>query len=333
MGVKCPPLGGDGTTSGGRSCAHRVVYVTLPARLMTIHRIDGGYAPAVLDRRNLLVTFRERMEQVIRNSGLTRSQFASIADIDRSTLSQLLSPTNRRLPRIETVAEVAATQQVSVDWLLGLSHQGPMQAEMVQEETSFEHDARSPNDERLLAWFDQSQGYKIRYVPSTLPDLLKTEDVIRYELTSYVASRPQQKIETAAARLAWTRGPGSDLECCSSMQAIDSFARGDGIWRELPKAERIAQLEHMVELTSELYPTLRWFLFDGLQRYAAPVTIFGPQRAALYLGQMYLVLTSTGHVQTLTRHFDDLIRGAVIQPNEMSDHLAGLLAEARKVRR
>jgi hypothetical protein len=70
---------------------------------------------------------------------------------------------------------------------------------MLQEQTSFEHDARSPNDERLLTWFDEAQGYKIRYVPSTLPDLLKTEDVIRYELMSFVASRPEQKIETAAA--------------------------------------------------------------------------------------------------------------------------------------
>jgi len=73
----------------------------------------------------------------------------------------------------------------------------------------------------------------------------------------------------------------------------------------------------MIELCAELYPTLRWFLFDGRERYAAPVTIFGPLRAALYLGQMYLVLTSTEHVRTLTAQFDDLIRGAVVQPNEI----------------
>ncbi len=272
------------------------------------------------------------MEQVIRGSGLTRTQFAARADIDRSTLSQLMSVSNRRLPRIETLAEVAASQQVSIDWLLGLTHEGPMQAEMLQEQTSFEHDALSPNDERLIAWFQEAQGYKIRYVPSTLPDLLKTEDVIRFELAQYVASSPEQKIETAAARLAWTRGPGSDLECCNSVQAVESLARGEGIWRTLPHPQRVAQLEYMVDLTTELYPTLRWFLFDGLQRYAAPITIFGPQRAALYLGQMYLVLTSTEHVRTLTRHFDDLIRGAVVQPNEIPTHLAMLLTVAKRHR-
>lgn len=286
----------------------------------------------MIDRPSLLTTFRERLEAVVQRSGLGRGEFAEQNQLDRSTLSQLLSSSNRRLPRAETLAEIASTQQVSIDWLLGLAHAGPMQAEMLQEQTSFAENALSYNDERLIGWFEEARGYKIRYVPSTIPDLLKTEDVIRYELAHYVASRPEQKIETAAARLAWTRGPESDLETCNSLQAIESLARGEGIWRGLPHAQRVAQMEHMIELTDELYPTLRWFLFDGLQRYAAPVTIFGPQRAALYLGQMYLVLTSTEHVRTLTRHFDDLIRGAVVQPNEISDYLAELLRSSRRVR-
>jgi hypothetical protein len=116
------------------------------------------------------------------------------------------------------------------------------------------------------------------------------------------------------------------------VQSVESFARGEGIWRALPHAQRIEQIEHMIELTRTLYPTLRWFLFDGLQRYAAPVTVFGPQRAALYLGQMYLVLTSAEQVQTLTEHFDDLIRGATVQPNDIPAFLAEQLSVARRRR-
>lgn len=287
----------------------------------------------VTDRRHVLETFRERVLDVLGRSGMSRGEFAAAAGIDRSTLSQLLSASNRRLPRVETLTEIATSQQVSIDWLLGLSHTGPMQAELMQEQTSFAHDARSPNDERLIAWFAEAQGYKIRYVPSTLPDLLKTDAVIRHELDRYVASSPEQMIDTAAARLEWARGPGSDIECCNSMQAVESFARGEGLYRNLAHAERVAQLEHMAVLTDELYPTLRWFLFDGLQRYAAPVTIFGPRRAALYLGQMYLVLTSVEHVRTLTRHFDDLIRGATVQPNEMPAFLDEQVKVAKRSRR
>ena len=86
-------------------------------------------------------------------------------------------------------------------------------------------------------------------------------------------------------------------------------------------------------LTDELYPTLRWFLYDGLERYASPVTIFGPLRAALYLGQMYLVLTSSAHVQRLSRHFDELIRGAVIQPPDVPDFVRRLRDEVVLSRR
>ena len=283
-----------------------------------------------MDRRHMLDTFRERLDDVIGRSGLTRSAFATGSAIDRSTLSQLLSPTNRRLPRVETLAEVAATHQVSVDWLLGLSNAGPMQAEMMHEQLAFERNALSPNDERLIAWFEQARGYKVRYVPSTLPDMLKTDNLIRFELGEFVTIRPEQQIGTAAARLAWTRSPGSDLECCNSVQSVELFARGEGIWRALPHGQRIEQLEHMIELTRALYPTLRWFLFDGLQRYAAPITIFGPQRAALYLGQMYLVLTSSAQVSTLTEHFDDLIRGATVQPNEIPAFLTEQLSVARR---
>ncbi len=269
------------------------------------------------DRREMLGTFRERLAGVIAGSGLNQSRFAASTGVDRSTLSQLLSPGNRRLPRVETLAQVAETHQVSIDWLLGLTHSGPMQAEMMREQTSFALNALAPNDERLIAWFAEAEGYKVRYVPQTLPDLLKTEAVIRHELDHSVASRPEQKMETAAVRLAWTRTAGSDLECCSSVQSIESFARGEGVWRTFPIAHRRDQLRQIASLADELYPMFRWFLFDGLQRYAVPVTVFGPQRAALYLGQMYLVLTSADHVRTLSAHFDDLIRGAVVQPPDV----------------
>lgn len=284
-----------------------------------------------MQRSQLLDTFRQRLNEVIDRSRLTRSEFATTNDIDRSTLSQLLSSGNRRLPRVETLAAIAGTQQVSIDWLLGLSQSGPMQAELLQEQTSFALNALSPNDERLIAWFEEARGYKVRYVPSTLPDLLKTEQVIRFEMADFVASRPEQKIETAAVRLQWTRGPESDLECCSSVQSIEMFARGEGLWRQMPAPVRIAELERMIGLTTELYPTLRWFLFDGLQRYAAPVTIFGPKRAALYIGQMYMVLTSTEHVRTMIRHFDDLIRGAVVQANDVPAFLVEQLAIAKRM--
>ena len=284
------------------------------------------------ERQDLIRTFQERLTKVLRDSGMNQSEFAAAVGLDRSTLSQLLSSTNRRLPRLETVVAIAEQQQSSLDWLIGLSNVGPMQAEMMDEQMSFAKNALAHNDERLIGWLKDAIGYKIRYVPSTIPDLLKTDAVIRFEMSDFVATTPEQLIETASARLAWTRGPETDFECCNSIQAVESFARGVGIWRNLELKNRLAQIDHMIELCAELYPTLRWFLFDGRQRYAAPVTIFGPLRAALYLGQMYLVLTSTEHVRTLTAQFDDLIRGAVVQPPDIPAFLKEQRAIALRYR-
>ena len=83
----------------------------------------------------------------------------------------------------------------------------------------------------------------------------------------------------------------------------------------------------MIERMEELYPTLRWFLFDRRTRYSVPLTIFGPKRAAIYIGNMYFVLNSTEHIRVLTRHFDDLIRAAVQQPRDTIEFLNRLSKE------
>ncbi len=51
-------------------------------------------------------------------------------------------------------------------------------------------------------------------------------------------------------------------------------------------------------------------------RYAVTYTIFGSIRAAIDVGDMYLVLNATQPVLALTRHFDNLIRAAIVNPHE-----------------
>lgn len=279
------------------------------------------------DRRQTVETFRQRLGEVIRRSGLSRTAFAARAGLDRSTLSQLLSPGNDRLPRAETIAAIARREQVSVDWLLGLSQEGQAGTAVVVPWLEIESGAGSPTDARLARWHAEAAGYKIRYVPSTLPDLLKTEDLIHYEYRQYAAAVPEARLAQAEARLAYSRRPETDIEICSPVQALADFARGHGIWRELPVACRIAQLDSMIALLEELYPTLRWFLFDGLRSYSVPLTIFGPQRAAIYLGQMFFVFNATEHIRVLTDHFDGLIRVAAVQPTEIIGFLQGLRDE------
>ena len=280
-----------------------------------------------MDRREIVEVFRERLGEVIRRTSRSRSAFASEIGLDRSTLSQLLSSEHARLPRAETIAAIAEREQVSVDWLLGLSQDGQLRADVMAGVLQIEPGAASPADARLARWHADAAGYKIRYVPTTLPDLLKTAEVIRYEYQEYGVQVPQSRIEQAEERLAYSRLPETDMEVCSSVQSLEEFALGHGIWKNLPMANRIAQLKAMQILLDELYPTLRWFLFDGLQRYSMPLTVFGPKRAALYVGNMYVVFNSTEHIRVLTRHFDDLIRVSIVQPRDVYGFIGGLIAD------
>lgn len=266
------------------------------------------------DRNDILDVFRLRLGELVAEAGGSKVALAKALQLDRTTLTQLLSKSNRRLPRTETLVTVARHAHVSVDWLLGLRHDGPGRTEVLTPQPAIERDVVAPDDERLIGWLMDARGTKIRYVPTTLPDLMKTDDVIRFELAATRVHVAEHGIDTAAARLRWQRRPESDMECCSSVQALEGFARGEGIWSGLPAAIRREQLARIAELADELYPTFRWFLFDARTRYAAPVTVFGTRRAALYLGQMYLVFTSDEHVVAMTQHFDALIRAATVQP-------------------
>ena len=271
--------------------------------------------------------FHARLAQTVAVSGLSRSAFAEAAGIDRTTLSQVLSAGSGRFPRVETLVAMARYAQVSVDWLLGLSEGEPIRADIVVEQLRIEGTAPPPNDHLLAQWLAEAVGSKVRYIPTTVPDLLKTDAVIRHEVGRYDVTSPEQKIESASMRLEWTRRLGTDMECVNSVQAVEGFARGEGIWRTLDRRRRVHQLNHMIDLLDELYPALRWFLIDGRERYAAPVTVFGTHRAALYLGNQYFVFTAEEPVHALVRSFDDLVRSAAVQPTDVARLLARLRDE------
>jgi transcriptional regulator with XRE-family HTH domain len=279
-----------------------------------------------MDRRETRRIFHARLGQAMAEAGLSQSALARRVGVDRSTLSQLLADEGDRLPRADTVAAMASALQVSLDWLLGLRQDPEPVAGILQQMVEIAAGNDMVVDEQLQRWHDEAAGYKIRYVPSTIPDLLKTDRVIEYEYNRFDAARPEDARTVTANRLAYSRQPETDIEVCNTVQSIRSFALGEDLWSELETAERVLQLERMIRLVDELYPTFRWFLYDGRRRYSVPVTIFGPARAAVYMGQMYFVFHTTEHLRTLTRHFDDLIRVAMVQPTEVAGFLRRLLA-------
>jgi transcriptional regulator with XRE-family HTH domain len=279
----------------------------------------------MIQRRATVETFRRRIGELIARTGLSRAKFASRAGLDRSTLTQLLSDDSQRLPRAETIARIAARHSASVDWLLGLSENDQVATDIVPQ-LAIEPDAASPADERLKRWHEEARGFKIRYVPATLPDQLKNDGVIAYETGRLDEKAADAWSGVTRARIAYAKRPDTEIEVCAPLQSFEMFAAGQGIWHGLASLERADALRHAVEILEGLYPSYRLFLFDGSERFSVPYTVFGAKRVAIYIGDMYFVFTSTEHIRELTRHFDNLICSARIQPNEAASFLRGLAA-------
>ncbi len=282
-----------------------------------------------IDRRELLPRFQQRLRHVMARSELSQTDFAKAAGLDRSTLSQLLAAGANRLPRVESIAAIAQIGNVSLDWLLGLSQKERPGADLLAESLRIERDAPSPLDERLLNWLTEAAGYRIRHIPTTFPDVLKTNAVIDAEYAQFAALGPRRRIEITQSRLEYLRQPETEMECCTPVQTLEALAWGEDIWRTVPLRDRRQQIEQIIALCDELYPRFRLFLYDRQHLYSAPLTVFGPLRAAIYLGQTYFVFQSTEHIRALTRHFDQIVRGACVQPTEIAVHLQGLLARSR----
>ncbi|WP_422385255.1 helix-turn-helix domain-containing protein [Roseibium album] len=280
-----------------------------------------------MDKRERAELFRERLSDAIRSRDMNRSDLARGARLDRSTVSQLLSEDAPRLPNGQALAAIATALGVSADWLLGLSTHRGAAAEILDQAVQIAETDRHPVDEHLLAWYRDAVGAKIRHVPANLPDVLKTEAVLAYEYAGETLRTADQAITGTRDQRALLHRAESDMEIALSREALEGFARGEGLWSGLSPDERREQLEVMGNSLSDLYPSLRLHLFGATDRYSSPFTVFGQKWAALYLGQRYLAFSNTRHVQLFAGHFDDLVRHAVVRSHEAGDFVSRLASD------
>ncbi|MEM8978658.1 MAG: helix-turn-helix transcriptional regulator [Pseudomonadota bacterium] len=261
------------------------------------------------DKRDRAQAFRERLARAMREVDMTQSGLARACGVDRSTVSQLLT-TGTRLPGAQLVAECAQALDVSSDWLLGLSEHPESAQTLLANSLEMPFAARALIDEQVFAWHQEAAGYKIRHVPAGLPDMLKTQAMLAWEYAPALGRTTEQAIGAAEDRLTWMRGSRSDYEIALPYAELASFAHGEGYYSTCPIEVRRTQLDHLMALHDQLYPTLRVFLFDARRLYSSPITVFGPLLAALYMGSNYITFRDSVRVAAITKHFDSLIREA-----------------------
>lgn len=281
-----------------------------------------------MDKRDRALLFRTRLAQALTERGETQSGLARAVGVDRSTVSQLLTRDTARLPNAQVVAECAAALGVSGDWLLGLSDLPERAADLLAASMQLSDAARAPVDEQIFAWHREAAGYKIRHVPAALPDMLKTEDMLRWEYAPHLGRTTEQAIGASRDRLGWMRQSMSDYEIAMPLYEVEAFATSTGYYRNLPRHVREAQIAHFIALHDQLYPSLRVVLFDPRRLWSAALTIFGPLIGVLYLGHQYMVFRDRERVRSLTRLFDGLVREADVAARDWPRRLQALSASA-----
>ncbi|WP_299370712.1 helix-turn-helix transcriptional regulator [uncultured Tateyamaria sp.] len=278
----------------------------------------------IIDKRDRAAQFRQRLAAAMREQKMSQSALARTIGTDRSTVSQALADDGARLPGAQTVGACAQALGVSADWLLGLSDRPESAAALTAAALTLTEAPRALIDERIFGWHQEAAGYKIRHVPAGLPDMLKTNAMLEWEYGPHLGRTTTQAINASRDRLNWMRSAQSDYEIALPLHELDSFATGTGYYSGLPKHIRADQLNQLLTLSTQLYPRLRLYLYDARMLYSAPITVFGPLLAVIYTGGHYMAFRDRARIETLSLHFDDLVRRAAFTARDIPDHVETL---------
>ena len=278
-----------------------------------------------MDKRRRASLFRERLMEVMSMKGMTKSGLSRATNVDRSTIGQLLKNDHPRLPNSQLAADAANALGVSVDWLLGLTNRPETPGDIVAAALSLSPAERTSADEQLLEWHHEAAGYKVRHVPATLPDILKTKRMLDWEYAPVRERRLPEAFSAMQDQLHWLSSGVSDYEIAVPIHEIESCAAGTAYYKGVEKGVRYEQLDFIADQCDQMFPRLRIFLFDAHRVFSSPVTIFGPNLAVVYVGQCYLAFREVERVKSLSSHFDWLVREAVVDARNVSTHIRSLI--------
>jgi transcriptional regulator with XRE-family HTH domain len=278
-----------------------------------------------MDKRDRANLFRSRLQEAMLNSGMTRSALSRTTNVDRSTIGQLLKDDHPRLPNAQLAADVAVALGVSTDWLLGLTNRPETPGDIVAAALSLSPAERTSADAQLLAWHHEAAGYKVRHVPATLPDILKTARMLDWEYASVPERRLPEAFSAMQDQLAWLSSGVSDYEIAIPIHEIEACAAGTSYYNGVSEDIRYEQLNFIAEQCGQMFPRLRIFLFDAHQVFSSPVTIFGPNLAVIYVGQCYLAFREIERAKSLSGHFDWLVREAVVDARNVPSYIRSIM--------
>lgn len=272
-------------------------------------------------KRDRVDLFRNRLEEAVTTIGFSKSELARATGVDRSTIGQLFKNDLPRLPNAQLAADIAEALGVSLDWLMGLSNRPERPSSVIASAISMDSAERASTGEQILDWHRETAGGKIRHVPATLPEMLKTKAVIEWEYSALHQDVIEDVQTQSRQQLDWLVAGEVDYEIAVPLHEVTSFAEGSGYYNGLDADVRRNQLTEMAQTAEALYPRLRFYLYDAHALYSAPATVFGNDLAVVYVGQCYIALRERKRVMAVAEHFDWLVKKCSVTSRGVCDHL------------
>ena len=180
---------------------------------------------------------------------LARAAGAEVADLAEGGKSRTWNRFVHDLSRGE--AQLLVFADADIDFpapdclrrlILGLAARPEPLADLLATSLTVTEAPRALIDETIFGWHREAAGYKIRHVPATLPDMLKTRAVVEWEYRPQLGRTAEQALGAFEDRLAWMRNARSDYEIALPLHELEAFTEGAGYYAGLPGAVRAEQL-------------------------------------------------------------------------------------------
>ena len=183
------------------------------------------------------------------------------------------------------------------------------------------------NSKVIAEWHREAMGYKIRYAPSALPDLLRTEAVRAFEFNAQNRTEREAREQLARDQLVYSRRPETDMEVCMPVQRLEQFSRGQGGLERTVRAIAAPAVRTHDHADRRALPDISSL---PVRRTGSPCSTLYPVRSVARCGLLwghgsYLVVNSVEHIRALTTHFDRLIHIARYGPDRVTEKISELI--------
>lgn len=228
-----------------------------------------------------------RVEQRMRELGMSPSELASATGNPRSTISELLNLDNMRLPSVPSLINIARALSINVSELLP-QHLLSMDVDFHQSRRAF-----FPHGlESLQHTVDLIKKYSLRsgvfYHPRTIPEFLKSPEILGLEM-----GVPVENVMQYASELARLRDAKLSGVLVLDEWILESLVDRKGIYEGLSRQVSIDAIQAIRKFESDHEANITLRMCDRLRGKIDPILILSRDIAISdYFGSLLLVTDS-----------------------------------------